>query len=91
MIVDSSCGYELRLRQKYSLCWFQTTGSKFQRLRAEVRLLRVQNSEVTIITGYGSTQNDEHLCEKWENRACGYAVTSARRELNYGTCLSIYT
>ena len=51
-MIDSSYGYELRLWQKYSLCWFQvagydrstvSAGSKFQQLRAEVQLLRVRS------------------------------------------------
>ena len=64
-MIDSSYSYKLKFWQKYSLCWFQMTGSKFlvvQQLQAEVQLLRVQ-CESTVITGKRSTQDDEHLCK----------------------------
>ena len=85
--MDSSYGYELRLRQKYSLCWFQKTGSEFQRLQAEVQLLRGQKWSYSYHS-YGSTQDDEHLCGK---RRTEPVVTSTWRERDYGTCVLICT
>ena len=52
-MIDSSYGYELRLLQKYGLCWFQTMGFKFwwsdgYGLQAEVQLLPVQRVKVQL-------------------------------------------
>jgi hypothetical protein len=63
-MIDSSYGYELRLRQKYSLCWFQMTNSKFQIVTSRGPVTAGSKCEVTVITGYRSTQDDEHLCGK---------------------------
>ena len=62
-MVDSSYGYELQLRQKYSLCWFQAAACyKFQLwchichgLQAQKSSYcnRVSMSDGTVVTVYG--------------------------------------
>ena len=62
---------------------------QLSRVTAEVQLLRVQ-CEVTVITVYRSTQDDEHLCRFKVTEPVVIAGYKCSREHDYGTYRYLY-
>ena len=88
MMIDSSYGYGRSAVSAGSKRWVPSSkGYKQRSSYCEFK------SEVTVITSssYGSTQDDEHLCEKREQSLwldCSYKCS---KKHDYGTYIFIYT